>query len=187
MSLALLCKTHVLALIDIFFVTKFSADVKQRKIYNSTYHWQTISYTKKHIRFDRVQHYTPSLTLTPVPWVSTVIVEIGRREHFHAILFKLCVFPDFFFTKCVEDISPFGGTTDTPHFVLGFKARVDPCLHVSLLAYNEFLRFTFGATPTDLLVAYMAAEPFLIHVLAHVFRSWPCSMRTRRNGSLTLT
>ena len=26
---------------------------------------------------------------------------------------------------------------------------------------NGFLRFTYGATPTDLLVASMAAEPFL--------------------------
>ena len=76
-----------------------------------------------------------------------------------------------------------------PSFGLGFEARVDSCLHASLPACNEFLRFTFGAIPADLFVATMAAEPFLIHVLAHVFRTW--SGQARRTGFvhtwLTLT
>ena len=100
--------------------------------------------------------------------------------------FDAVCFPGLFYKICGRHQS-FWWYHWYPRFGLGFKARVDPCLHVSLPACNEFLRFTFGATPADLLVASMADEPFLIHVLAHVFRSWPWSMGTRRNGSLTLT
>ena len=35
-----------------------------------------------------------------------------------------------------------------------------PHLHASLPMHNRFLRFTSGATPADLLMASMAAEPF---------------------------
>ena len=35
-----------------------------------------------------------------------------------------------------------------------------PCLHASLPVCNEFLKFTIAATPADLLVVSMAAEPF---------------------------
>ena len=64
-----------------------------------------------------------------------------------------------------EDISPFCGATDTPSLVmsaLGFKARVDFSLHC-LHAMDSS-----GSTPADLLMASMAVEPFLIHILAHV-------------------
>ena len=33
---------------------------------------------------------------------------------------------------------------------------------------NGFVRFIFGATPADLLMASMAAEPFWSHILAHI-------------------
>ena len=43
---------------------------------------------------------------------------------------------------------------------LGFKARMDPSLRSSSPACNRILRFTYGATPADLLVTSMAAELF---------------------------
>ena len=42
---------------------------------------------------------------------------------------------------------------------LDFKAR----LHALLPACNQFLTFTSGVTPADLLVASMAVEPFHPH------------------------
>ena len=42
---------------------------------------------------------------------------------------------------------------------LGFKARVDPLLNCFFPACI-FFRFTSGATPADLLIISMAAEPF---------------------------
>ena len=45
---------------------------------------------------------------------------------------------------------------------LGFKARVGSALFTlgGDLCFTLSLKFTFGATPADLLVASMAAEPF---------------------------
>ena len=61
-------------------------------------------------------------------------------------------------------MSPFCGASDTP--VLDFwpclpwvsKPGWVPCLHALSPVCNEFLRFTTGATPADLLVASMAAR-----------------------------
>ena len=41
-------------------------------------------------------------------------------------------------------------------------------MYTLLIACNGFLRFTSGLTPTDLLTASMAAEPFWFHVLVHM-------------------
>ena len=55
------------------------------------------------------------------------------------------------------------------HFVLGFKARVDPpCVHASSPACNGILRFTYGATFANLLMAKHGIQAFLIHVLLHI-------------------
>ena len=52
---------------------------------------------------------------------------------------------------------------------LGFQSQGGtPHLVDSLPVYNGLLRFTCGSTPADLLAASMVAEPFLIHILAHV-------------------
>ena len=36
------------------------------------------------------------------------------------------------------------------------------------MCFVTFLRFTFGTTPADLLVASIAAKPILIYILAHI-------------------
>ena len=74
----------------------------------------------------------------------------------------------FALIEFLEDISPFCGATDTPIFgllvmyALGFNVRVNPLL-VCFDACKQWFRyliFTSGATPVDLLVAGMVAEPF---------------------------
>ena len=69
-------------------------------------------------------------------------------------------FDEILFANFLEDIVPFA----LPLLFLfwtsgdissGFKVKVDP-----LPGYNGFFRFTSGATPADLLIAIMAAEPF---------------------------
>ena len=75
-----------------------------------------------------------------------------------------------FFKNFLEDVSPFCGATDTS--VLDFwwclpwvsKPGWIPCLHALSPAWNEFLRFTSGATPADLLVASMAVRIPYMHV-----------------------
>ena len=42
------------------------------------------------------------------------------------------------------------------------------CLHTFSPVQSGFLRFTSTATLADLLMASMAAEPLLIHILVHV-------------------
>ena len=64
----------------------------------------------------------------------------------------------------MEDISPFSGATDTMLWTSGdiwdldFKTELD-----FAPACNSLLRFTSGATPADLLVTSMAAQPFHPH------------------------
>ena len=41
-------------------------------------------------------------------------------------------------------------------------------LHTPSPAHSGVLRFTYSATPADLLAGSMVSEPFSIHVLAHV-------------------
>ena len=72
-----------------------------------------------------------------------------------------------FFWKIFEDLSPFRGPTDIPvldfwwHLLWISKSEgaalfmLDRGIHVT-----RSLRFTSGATPANLLVASMAAEPF---------------------------
>ena len=61
-----------------------------------------------------------------------------------------------FFTKFLEDINPFYGATDVP--VLDFWWRL---LWLDRgICVTHSLRFTSGATPTDLFAASMAAELF---------------------------
>ena len=70
--------------------------------------------------------------------------------------------------------------------VLGFKAKVDCCLHTSWPACNGFLRFTSSATPADLLTASTSAEPFLPHVLLEVlvFKTGHCYEVANRDKRL---
>ena len=63
--------------------------------------------------------------------------------------------------------SPSRGATDTPVFgllvmsTLGFKSQGEfPHLHALSPVFNRIPRFTSAATPADLMVASMAAEPF---------------------------
>ena len=49
----------------------------------------------------------------------------------------------------------------------GFHGWI-PSLDASFPVCNGFLRFTTGATPADLLVVSMEAEPFSIHTVAHI-------------------
>ena len=77
----------------------------------------------------------------------------------------------FFFFKCLEDMSPFCGATDTP--ILDFwwhllwVSKPKWVLPYSSLAeayvIKHSLRFTSGVTPADLLAASMAVEPSLQH------------------------
>ena len=94
-----------------------------------------------------------------IPHPSSLFLRQATEEsNNHLNVFK----NKYFVLKCLEDISPFCGATDTPvfwllvMFALGFKA----CLCALLPAHNRILRFTSGATPADLLAASMAAKLF---------------------------
>ena len=67
------------------------------------------------------------------------------------------------FNKKVEDMSSFCLSTNTnvmdfPGSTLGFKARVDSLFVCFLVCMQCILRFIYGMTPADLLMASMAAE-----------------------------
>ena len=66
----------------------------------------------------------------------------------------------------VEDNSPLREAPGPLPRVL--KRGWIPGLRASLPSTKGFLRLTSVATPADLLVTSMAAEPFSIYVLAHV-------------------
>ena len=52
---------------------------------------------------------------------------------------------------------------------LGFQNQSRyPHLHVSFPAHDRFLRFTSGATPSNLLASSIAADPFLISYFLHL-------------------
>ena len=44
----------------------------------------------------------------------------------------------------------------------------NPCLHIFSHVQSGFVRFTTTVTPAHILMASMAAEPFLIHILVYV-------------------
>ena len=81
------------------------------------------------------------------------------------------------FKKFWEDISPFCGATHTPalnfRWHLPWVSKPGWISQICALssAWNGFLRFTSVATPADLLAATMVSKPFLIHILAGIFRS----------------
>ena len=68
--------------------------------------------------------------------------------------------------KKIGEHQPFRRATDTP--ALHFRCHLPwvskpvsiPCLDTLSLACNGFLRFTFGVTPTDLLMASIVAQTF---------------------------
>ena len=71
----------------------------------------------------------------------------------------------------LEDISPFCGTTGTS--VLDFWWYLPWVSKPGWIPFwwaycNRFHRFTFGVTPTQLLMVNIATKPFLIHILAHI-------------------
>ena len=74
----------------------------------------------------------------------------------------------------LEAISPFCESTDTPlldfwwHPAWVSKPGWIPWLCASSPEFNEFLSFTFGVTPADLLTTSMAAEPFYWSTYLHV-------------------
>ena len=94
----------------------------------------------------------------------------------------------YVFLKKKLEIIPFCGITATnPCFgllvmsVLTFKARVYelyPHLCALLPACNRILRFTWGVTPADLLVASMASKPFpstYLYTSIGGDRGWICA------------
>ena len=72
------------------------------------------------------------------------------------------------------EISPFVGllinlSWTSSDVCPGFWSQWIRCLSGASPACNGFLRFTSGATPADLMMASMVAEPFMIHILG---KSW---------------
>ena len=102
--------------------------------------------------------YKASLDLYPLPFLNTWLNITFLFFH------TIC---NIYFEKKIENITPF--LWCHRYFLFwtsgdvcpGFQARVDllTCMFLSPV-HNIFLRFRFGATPAQLLVANVAVEPF---------------------------